>query len=604
MKQRKVIIIGGGVAGMSAAHELIERGFDVTVYDKNPTYVGGKARSVDVDPGGQQDTGTPLPGEHGFRFFPGFYKHITDTMKRIPYQEGPGKPYQKNGCYGNLTPTHRIMLARYDKPPLISIANFPRSFADWKVLFQFITEFKNSGLTAEERKFFEDRVLELATSCKERRRDEYEKLSWWEFLEADYYSETYQHLLAGGLVRTLVAAQAKFASTKTGGNVFLQLVYTMATPGVNTDRVLNGPTNDKWLNPWSKYLEQKGVKYHLNHEVEKIEMTGAAVGGVHVKDGNGQLIKDNADYYIMAVPVEAAAALVRRSHGMVAADNVLDSLHTLAKSVSWMNGIQFYLNQEVNISDGHVIYSDSEWAVTSISQTQYWKNFDLSKCYNGKVKSIISIDVSDWLKTTFKDPVTGAEKLARDCTWQEIADFVWLQLSRSLNINGAKVLDKSMIEYYYIDSDIHDAETGQKALEDKSRSHEALFNLEPLLVNTVHSWTLRPNASSNIQNLFLAADYVRTNTDLATMEGANEAARRAVNCIIDAAGQNQPYCKIWPLTEPWLLLPLKWYDLWRYNRGLTHAAKTPLWLKILMIFWGLAYGIEFAFRALFALIFG
>ena len=37
-----------------------------------------------------------------------------------------------------------------------------------------------------------------------------------------------------------------------------------------------------------------------------------------------------------------------------------------------------------------------------------------------------------------------------------------------------------------------------------------------------------------IPNLVLAADYVRTHTDLATMEGANEAARRAVNAILDA----------------------------------------------------------------------
>jgi 15-cis-phytoene desaturase len=31
--KKKVIILGGGVAGMSAAHELIERGFEVSVYE-------------------------------------------------------------------------------------------------------------------------------------------------------------------------------------------------------------------------------------------------------------------------------------------------------------------------------------------------------------------------------------------------------------------------------------------------------------------------------------------------------------------------------------------------------------------------------------------
>jgi len=40
-------VLGGG-AGMSAAHELAERGFLVDVYERQPTYVGGKARSVNV----------------------------------------------------------------------------------------------------------------------------------------------------------------------------------------------------------------------------------------------------------------------------------------------------------------------------------------------------------------------------------------------------------------------------------------------------------------------------------------------------------------------------------------------------------------------------
>src|SRR5262249_1526638 len=59
---------------------------------------------------------------------------------------------------------------------------------------------------------------------------------------------------------------------------------------------------------------------------------------------------------------------------------------------------------------------------------------------------------------------------------------------------------------------------------------------EPLLVNAVRTWADRPDAFTNIPNFFLASDYVRTFTDLATMEGANEAARRAVNAILSASG--------------------------------------------------------------------
>ena len=60
-----------------------------------------------------------------------------------------------------------------------------------------------------------------------------------------------------------------------------------------------------------------------------------------------------------------------------------------------------------------------------------------------------------------------------------------------------------------------------------------MTNLEPLLVNTAGSWADRPEAATAVPNLLLASDFVRTHTDLATMEGANEAARRAVNAILE-----------------------------------------------------------------------
>src|ERR1700755_1521102 len=95
----RVIVLGGGVAGMSAAHELMERGFEVVVLERRGG-AGGKARSVPVIDDGAGTSGHEtahtgaqsllhrLPGEHGFRFFPGFYKHVVDTMRRVPSFDG------------------------------------------------------------------------------------------------------------------------------------------------------------------------------------------------------------------------------------------------------------------------------------------------------------------------------------------------------------------------------------------------------------------------------------------------------------------------------------------------------------------------------------
>ena len=87
-------------------------------------------------------------------------------------------------------------------------------------------------------------------------------------------------------------------------------------------------------------------------------------------------------------------------------------------------------------------------------------------------------------------------------------------------------------------------------------------------MNLVDTWKLRPDAATKIPNLFLASDFVRTYTDLATMEAANEAARRAVNGILEVSGSNAPRCGVWPLHEPEVFAPWRHLDLIRYRQGL------------------------------------
>ncbi|MEH0153786.1 FAD-dependent oxidoreductase [Limibacter armeniacum] len=586
----KVIILGGGVAGMSAAHELIERGFNVEVYEQQPKYVGGKARSVDVPHSAHGEVnGIPrkaLPGEHGFRFFPGFYKHITDTMRRIPFKGN------KNGVLDNLVPTDRVMMARFDKAPLITLVNFPKSFKDLGVLVNAIMH-SDMGLSDSDKEAMADKIWQLMTSCKERRKEVYERMGWWEFTDADHHSEAYREYFVGGLTRTLVAAKPKEVSTKTGGDILLQLLFLMANPEAHADRVLNAPTNDAWLYPWRDYLKEKGVKYFHGHAVLSIEsdVKNSKVTGVKVMSTDGEEKTVTGDYYISALPVEKMSDLL--TDDLIAIDPMLESIKELADDVAWMTGIQFYLDEDVKMTHGHVMYTSTPWALTSISQLQFWDGFDISEYGDGKVKGVLSVDVSDW--TT---PGILFGKKAEDCTKEEIKQEVWAQLKKSLiDSDGECLLNDEMLLDWYLDRDIvfdddesveneFEAEGVVAVAEKKSVAAAARkvfksFNEEPLLVNKANSWSLRPEAFTRVDNLYLASDYVRTYTDLATMEGANEAARRAVNNIIDKAGISAPYCKIWDLHEPNVLAILRWLDKRRYDKGMAWNKYVPKLFSVL-----------------------
>ena len=567
---KKVIILGGGVAGMSAAHELVERGFQVTVYEKK-SIPGGKARSVTVPNSGEK--GNPdLPGEHGFRFFPSFYHHVTDTMKRIPYEDN------KQGVFDNLTNTTQIGITQFGKHDVLMLAQFPRSLEEMITLLKAAIDLeKYVGLTSEDIEFFGSKLWRYLTTCQDRRMDDLEKIGWWEYSDASNRSEAYQKFLAQGLTRSLVAANAHVANAKVEGDVGIQLILGLAEPGVHADRVLNGPTNEVWIGPWLNYLQSKGVEYCLDTQIYSIECDGKVITGVTLQRSDGTTFSDTADYYVLAVPVEQVRRLLmdEKQANILKADSTLQAILELGTHVAWMNGIQFYLKDDVPMIHGHMIHIDTPWALTTISQSQFWEGFPWPRVGNGSVNGIISVDISEW-GSEWDGKVIGKgilyDKVARECTRQEIIQEVWAQLQKSVNLpDQPSVLTK--YESVFIDPDIEDI--------DPDRSQPSLYeNAEPLYIDIVDSWHLRPDAYTRIPNFFLAADYVRTNTQLATMEGANEAARRAVNAIISVSGANVPLCKIWPLDEPPMFTIWRWYDQRRYDRGEPWKSEFPWFIDV------------------------
>ena len=524
---------------------------------------GGKARSLAAVPpslvrsqfgvaGAQArpaaSHGPALPGEHGFRFFPGFYRHVIQTMKEIPFGES-------GTVADNLVDTAELRIAPSDRSSFDLPAAFPERPEELKVaIFAIIAELSGKvGVPLNDAIFFATKMWEFLTSCEERRLVEYERINWWEFVEADSRSPAYRMYFGNGITRSLVAAKARRASTKTIGSIFVQIVFDILLPGVAADRVLNGPTNDVWIEPWLSHLRGQGLAYHFDADVRAIRCDRGRVRSVTIAV-NKSVREVTGDYFIGALPVERMAELI--SPDLLAADPSLANLNALSEYVEWMIGIQYYLTEDVRIARGHVIHVDSPWALTSISQPQFWKHHDVSKCGDGLVRGVLSVDISDWDVAGFNG------KEAQTCSRNEIALETWAQLKKSLNVGG-EILRDDQLHSWFLDPGLIDADADANRFTSRVDT-----NLEPLLVNYVDTWRLRPEAVTRIPNFFLASDYVRTFTDLATMEAANEAARRAVNGLLNTCGSSEERCEIWNLHEPEVFLPLRAYDRTRYRKGL------------------------------------
>lgn len=708
-----VVIVGGGVAGLTAAHELIERGFEVHIYERRSFY-GGKAAS-------RRDA-SERPGEHGFRFYPGWYRHLPDTLSRIRYRGS--RAYQEaKSVLDNLVPIESEVLAWYERDPITLLTHVPKTLGEAKTAGAFVRELAKLGLAPGEFVFFAHRMAQFLLTPDARRAEIYEGLTWWDYLEADTKSQAYQDLISA-TTRLMVAAKAKDASAYTIGRLALR---TFSDALATIDRVMDGPTNEVWIEPWIDQLKGLGVHFHPGWELDAIEFaeptgndstsltnivalrfantvlqqlqlaqtllddiatylvrtdarwpqpahdevelrrcvadcralvqavradpewrehTDAPDGGGHVDEIDADLsrieplleaaldpaiwgprsdpagcppvrpeslAKTVADlrelagklepigahgtqrfkrtdrregrYFVFALPVEQMAYYVNRCAALTLHDPSLRNIVLLSEYTDWMAGIQFYLKEPFDYVAGHIVCLDSQWGLTAIEQTQFWRDTPLKVKATPagrdiELRAVLSVDIAAW------DTRGRFVRLeAFNCKSDEIATEVWNELKASLNrrdqvqrlrddmLVGGPKLQKGV--NYHLDDNVADVYDRKKqAAYENARSVEFSseeivrrqrdsgremqppfmwgahreFNAEPLLINRVGSLALRPEAQTRIPNMFLAADYVRTETNLACMEGANEAARRAVNALLDASSSLRPRCQIWPLS--------------------------------------------------------
>jgi 15-cis-phytoene desaturase len=507
-RARRVAVLGAGVGGLTAAHELIERGYEVDVYDAAPE-AGGKSKSQSLrgtGTGGRRD----LPGEHGFRFFPSFYCHIIETMRRIPVPGG-------RSVAERIVKSDEMAMAEKNATYVFK-RHPPRGVGDVLDIATTVRDFfKDTAVPEKDFARFAHTLLTFMVSCDARRYAQHEKISFWDWVDGSSYHPAFQKYLE--TPRFMVAMDPRAGSARTIATKAVQILSDFFRHGTRTDGVLDGPTSERWLEPWVSHLTERGVRFHYGAEVERLPL-GRSARLASVRLRGGRTI--DADHYVLALPLDMVVPLITEK--LAAADPALAGIRRLRGATSWMVGAQFFFDRPLGMCKGHIAFPDSHWALSAIAQAQFWPG-GVAGYGDGRVRDILSVDISDW-----DTPSPRIGKSARACTKAELMREIWDQLDDAL------VIDRRHVIAEHLDENIVFGPGGSE-------------NRSPLLVHPPGSWFDRPGADLRIDNLFLASDYVKTNTDLASMEGANEAARRAVNAILETDASAERPCRIWSMAE-------------------------------------------------------
>jgi hypothetical protein len=605
----------------------IDRMFATWDLESNPSW---DSRYVYFSPGG-----TIVAAEHGFRFFPSFYRHLFDTMRRTPILLPRDSERTKANVFENLVPTEGLGFARDKDKVSFMIPRRAMSLeAMRKVLGQVLEQL---GYTVGDIARFSLKLFKYMTSSSARRRVEYEHMSWGTFLDCGRYSQISQtHIEFGPQMSAALRGSASDARTQ--GNVALQLIMDQLKPDPRADYTLAGPTSSAWFDHWHEFLVRERVEFARGRLVGFKD-----VDGVIRPQVDGATPRGN--YYVLALPLPAMVPLAARFLEVAerlpgAKDLQLDDMRTLQKfardtttlesdtpdsPLQHLSGIQFYFDQEVRFWRGHTQYLDSAWGLTSIAQPQFWAR---ARTPEDDYRSILSVDIGIFNRKY--QPVDGNKpaKAAWQCTADEIAQYAWEQIYdhhddafRKRYGDGATFPTPTA---YALDATVkfgrHDeakmptsasksASLSKPASASKRpSSSKAMLRFEspragairsngsPFLVNETGAFPTRPGRLSTTPNhskcisqyaviakrYVLAGTYMQTFTRLTSMESANESARHAVNAFLQAWNIGGDRCDISD-PEDHELEDLQWFkdlDEELLTRGMPHFVDILGWHEL------------------------
>ena len=550
-KKPKVIICGAGIGGLTVAHELSKRNFDVVLYERNDI-VGGLARSNYYT-----KENNSYPVEYSWRVYGTNYKNLLRLIREIPLHNRKNK-----SVFNNLVQVCTYIFPRFDKEEVIISRGKNKS--------ELIRYFKLSDLFKMLDKTFY--CLTMSTN----RADSLDHVKWKDYCK-DLSPEAKKYMIQMwgpvlGMDTTYMSfpVVSRMVGILLGGfSGYTSCLYLM-----------NQPTNEGWFDEWTDYLQNtNNVKIKTSCKILDFKMKKGKINHVLIDDSNNNKIKDTADYYVCALPVEAIAKITSNNPQLSKISTLKNTIKLAGKCRQIQLSVQLFLDQEIiyPCKGETILYlPDTPWSLIIEPQNTAWGR---TYCTDKNVKTVLSVGIcqTDAPGILYNKPFIK-------CSKDEIKEEVWNQILKSYSCskivtkNGEKLGQAKILLFYMWDSFYFD---------DKKKEIDVS---EPKFSNNINSLKYQPDHLTEIPNFLFATGYTKTDRYIYSMESAAEAGTLCANEIIrkynekhneknntaynHKSGESMPLTKIYPYSGSILFLkPLIVIDNALYKLGLSHLSK-------------------------------
>lgn len=375
---KKVLVVGGGLAGLVAARMLAKHGFDVTLLESSKRF-GGKA-------GADLHNGRMM--EHGYHIFPAWYRNLRGIMTdlgiplvdfdRWHYLEKPGAPKRW------ITSQVPDSLATLYKSLREGLLPMPDAILYWYFVLDMLAEpLSNKAIL--------DQVSRVGLMRGR-----------WYMTDHIPEMEKENVLKASAIpVYELSAMTAKKISA-----------YWVRAP-LPFLSILPGDLQTVFIDPIVAWTAAAGVDLKLEEQVVKVHASGGAITSVDSMNATtGVSTTHTADIFVITTPLEVTRKIL--GWDVQVADEKVGNIEHLEAAP--MAALTLVLNhRRTDLPKEHVFFRQGRFGLSFIDLTPHWP---------GMTDTVLSFISSNFIPLRDLEPAEQYEALM-----SEIYEYLGIQKS-------------------------------------------------------------------------------------------------------------------------------------------------------------------------------